>query len=311
MTDLFKAYSHQVASYHPAELRDELFAEVYDELCEEFGDWATAHPGQGQAEFLNSERQHPMKLATDLAAEGSAYLVGPRFYYSFLSTLKAVLAIVVVAHVGLAAVSVLTGTGIPAAAWGMLTALPGTLLWTGAAVLGVFVALEKSGEKASWLDKWDASDLRPADSHNEISRFETSFDLALSTLALLWILDIVTIPAVVRHDGQWVSEFSLNVPELAWWAAGLLFAFDIAFSLYRLGRTLWTRRLRLVTVASNLLWLVLLTYVVTRPELLATAHEDAETFLVFVEKALKGGLLVAVAIVAWETLSHAWKLLQR
>jgi len=37
--DLLKSYAHQVVSCHPEKGRDDLFAEVYDELCEKFKDW--------------------------------------------------------------------------------------------------------------------------------------------------------------------------------------------------------------------------------------------------------------------------------
>ena len=310
MNELLKAYAHQVASYHPAAQRDDLFAEVYDELCEEFEDWRASHPGGGESEYLNENRVHPMKYATRLAEDGSAYLVGPQFYFSFVSALKIALSVVVVAYLVFAAFSVLTGTHVWPALWGMLTSLPGTMLWVGASILGVFVAMEKSGESATWLDKWDASELRPFDGHQEVSRFETSFDLAFSTFLLLWILDVVNVPTVVRHDGDWISGWSMNLPDALWIIAGLMAAFDIAFSLYRLGRTLWTPRLRMVTIAGNVVWLALLAHAVTLPGLLSVEHESAAQFLSLAEKAFKGGLMVAIALIAWETLSHAWRLLR-
>ena len=311
MNEMLKAYAHQVASYHPAAQRDDLFAEVYDELCEEFADWQAQNPRGDAIMFLNDSRPHPMKYATRLAEGGAAYLVGPQFYFSFLSALKVSMAIVVVVYLLLAAISVLTGSGLLRALWHMISAIPVTMLWVGGAVLGVFVALEKSGERATWLDDWDASELKPADGHQEISRFETSFDLALSTFLLLWVLDVVRMPAAVRHDGEWITGFTVNLPDAAWLVMGLLLAFDIAFSLYRLGRRLWTPRLRLLTVANNVAWLVLLAYVVFQPGLVTVGHEGAAEFLVIVEKAFKGGLLVAFAIVAWDTLTHAWRLLRR
>ena len=311
MNDMLKAYAHQVASYHPAAQRDDLFAEVYDELCEEFSDWQSQHPGGDATAFLNDCRPHPMKYATSLAESGAAYLVGPQFYFSFLSALKVSLAIVVVVYLLIAAVSVLTGSSVMRALLNMISALPITMLWVGAAVLGVFVALEKSGERATWLDDWNASELKPADSHQEISRFETSFDLALSTFLLLWVLNVVRMPAAVRHDGEWITDFTVNLPDAAWLIMGLLLAFDIAYSLYRLGRRLWTPRLRLLTVANNVAWLVLLAFVVSQPDLVTVGHEGASEFLVIVDKAFRGGLLVVFAIVAWDTVTHAWRLFRR
>lgn len=310
MTDYFKAYAHRVASYHPAAQRDELFAEVYDELCEEFSDWQPQHPGEGEIEFLQALRPHPMKFATQLAGANPPSLVGPAFYFSFIAALKTAMAIVVGMHVVLAVVSVLGGTSAPAAALNMLAGLPGTMLWVGACVLGVFVAMEKSGEKASWLEAWDASKLEPADDHREISRFETAFDLGLSTLLLLWLLGVVRFPQVIRHDGQWAGDWVVNVPDFVWLAAGALLAWDIAFAVYRLGRSFWTPRLRLLTIAGNVSWLLLLIYVISVPGLLSTATGAAADALPLVENAFRGGLSVLCAILAWDTLSHAWRLLR-
>jgi hypothetical protein len=311
MTDLFRAYAHQVASYHPAAAREDLFSEVYDELCEEFEDWKAKNPGRSEAEFLDARREHPMKLATRMAGERTAYLVGPSLYFSFLSALKSAAAIVVVVHVVLAAVRVFAGASVPSAALGLVSGLPETLLWVCAAVLGVFVALEKSGERAKWLDDWTAADLKSIDSHQEVSRLESSFDLAFSTLALLWVLDIVELPATIRHDSDWVVDWTLNVPDWTWWAAGILLAFGVVFSLYRLSQPFWTRSLRWITVGENLLWLALLAFVVTRPELLTTTHDGGADFVVFVERALKGGLSVIMVIIGWDTVKHAWQLIRR
>ena len=310
MTDYFKAYAHRVAAYLPSGQRDELFAEIYDDLCEEYADWQADHPGSDPLAFLQDERPHPMKFAAQLASGSSAYLVGPAFYFSFITALKTSLAIVVGLHIVLAVISILAGGSVPTAVFGMLTGLPGTMLWVGACVLGVFVAMERSGEKASWLERWDASKLEPADSHQEISRLETSFDLGLATLALLWLLDVVRIPPVVRHDGIWATDWSVNLPDFAWLAIGALLAWDIFFAIIRLGRSLWTRRLRLLTIAGNLLWLVLLAYVLTRPELLTLQHDAADRFLPLVENALRGGLLVLCGIIAWDTATHAWRLVR-
>ncbi len=62
--NLLKAYVHQVVSYHPSANRDELFAEIYDEICEEYADKKLADANLSEADFLDSSKQHPMKYAT-------------------------------------------------------------------------------------------------------------------------------------------------------------------------------------------------------------------------------------------------------
>jgi hypothetical protein len=287
-----------------------MFAEIYDNLCEELSDQREQNPGLSEAEFLNQFKEHPMKYATDLAAGESAYLVGPQLYFSFLSALKVALSLVVVFHVIIGSVGAFASGHVWSSFWGAVSTIPQTLLWVGAAVLGVFVAMEKSGERATWLDKWDASELQAVDSHQSVSRGEISFDLVFSSFALLWILGIVQFPAMIRHDGEWISEWSVNLPDWLWLTAGFLLAIDIAFALYRLTRSLWTRRMRLVTVITQVLWIGLLVFALDQSGLVSTDHESAVQFLPVVEKATRAILLIVCAIIAWDTLSHTWRLIQ-
>lgn len=303
-----KAYARQVVSYLPASQRDELCAELYDSLCEEYADYREDEPTLDEISFLNRYRKHPMKHATELAGEDGAWLVGPQFYYSFLSALKIALSLVVVFHVVIGLVRAFASGDLFASFVGAMASIPGSLLWVGAAVLGVFVALEKSGEKASWLDTWNAGELQLADSNQPVSRAEALFELALSSFALLWVLDIVHLPDMLRHDGEWIREWTVNLPEWFWWVAGLLLVGDILFALYRLPRTLWTRPMRGITILMQVLWIGLLLFAAGQPDLLAVDHDSATQFLPIIEKATRGGLLVACAIIAWDTLVHAWRL---
>ena len=311
MMDMLKAYAHEVVSYHPAAQRDDLFAEIYDELCESYSDAKAESPSLSETEFLDRTREHPMKFATRLAAADSAYLVGPQFYFSFLQALKIALSLVVVFHVIVGAVTALASGNVWSGFWGSVSSIPESLLWVSASVLGVFVALEKSGERATWLDDWNAKSLKPVDSHQSISRFETAFDLGFSTFALLLILDVIELPAAVRHNGEWIHDWVVNLPSWFWVLAGIMLVFDIGFSLYRLMRSHWSRNLRLVTIVSNVLWLGLLGYAVGQADLLTVANESAREYLVFFERAAKGGLLVACAIIAWDTLTHVWRLVRK
>lgn len=306
--NVLSAYAHQVVAYHPQNQRDDLFAEIYDDLCEEYAEMKEQHPELDETDFLNRRRPHPVKYATRLAAEGSAYLVGPQFYFSFITALKVAVSIVVTVHVVLGILAVAASGDIWRAFWGVMLEIPQTLLWVCTSVLGVFVALEKSGEQAKWLDKWDAKDLKPLDGHGNISRFETTFDLAFSTFALLWILDVIRIPPAIRHDGEWLSELTTALPDSFWLVAALLLLFDIGFGLYRLNRTLWTRRLRWVTVGNNLTWLALLAYAVSSPQLILAGGEMAPELLPLVNKASKGLLMIIFAVIAVDTLKQLWQL---
>ncbi len=309
--DLLKSYAHQVVSYHPEKARDDLFAEVYDELCEEFKDWQEMNPGKSEANFLDANREHPMKYATRLAAEDSAYLVGPQFYFSFLSALKVGAALtagfdLVLATIYASISGLHLGTFLR-----VLSGFPLTLLWVGASILGVFVAMEKSGERASWLDKWSAADLEPIDDNKQMSRGKTLFDLGISILALLWLVDIIHVPAIIDLDGKSISYWLPNLPDWFRIAVGVMLVFDIAHALFRLTRNFWSPRLRLTTIASNLLWIALLGFAIAQPELLSIQGELTtvpQDVLQIAKKAVKGLLGFACAVLAWDTVTHIWRM---
>lgn len=311
MMDVLKSYAHQVAAYHPQKVRNELFAEVYDELCEEFADWSRVHPGSDQAGFLEARKQHPMRYAAHLASEEQLYLVGPQFYFSFISTLKAAAAISVGVYLLLAIVTALTTGHWWRSVAQMALAWPQTMLWVSASILGVFVALEKSGERATWLDRWKASDLKPLESHQAVSRGEIYFDLGTSALLLLWISGIVSFPSVIRHDNMLIEGWVLNLPGASLGLAVALALFDAAYALVRLKRAYWSVRLRWISIIGNLAWIALLTWValhgpvLSLPEPLAS---EVPAALAFVNRVVSGVLAVVCVVLAFEVLEHGWRL---
>jgi hypothetical protein len=300
-----------VVSYHPEKARDDLFAEVYDELCEEFKDWQEVNPGQSEADFLDANREHPMKYATRLAAEDSAYLVGPQFYFSFLSALKIGVVLTAGFYLALATIYA-SASGLHLGTFlRVLSGFPFTLLWVGAVILGVFVALEKSGERASWLDKWSAADLESIDDHKPMSRSKTLYDLGIAVLALLWLVDIIQVPAFIDLDSQSVSYWLIDLPDWFWIAVGVMLVIDIAYALFRLTRNFWSPRLRLTTIASNLVWIALLGFAIVQPELLDIQGEPVGVppdLLQMAKKAIRGVLGFVCALLAWDTLIHIWRM---
>ena len=311
MMDMLKAYAHQVASYLPAKQRDDVFAETYDNLCEEFSDLQAGDPSLTESAYLTNSKGHPMRYATRLEAGETTYLIGPRFYFSFLAALKMAMSIVFIVYLVIGTVGAMAGGNIVRSFIGAFMGLPLTMLWVAAAVLGVFVAMEKGGEKASWLDKWDAGELARAAGHDRISRAETSFDLAFSTVALLLVLDIVSMPSFIRHDGVWfTAEWSTSLPAGFWWLVILLLAFDVAFSLLRFTRSVWTDGLRLTTIVANVVWLGVLAYAIRQPDILQVDQGDIAQLLPLLERVVNGIMLVVFAIIGWDTAGHVRKLLR-
>ncbi|MFT5138379.1 MAG: hypothetical protein ACI9H8_001735 [Lysobacterales bacterium] len=310
--DFLKSYAHQVVSYHPEKGRDELFTELYNELHEEFADWQDEHPEGDEITFLDAQKDHPIRFATRLAPEGSAYLIGPQFYYSFISALKVATVVTIGLHLFLGAISALSSGAYFGSFTRLLVAVPATLIWIYASIIGVFIALEKSGEKATWLDNWSASKLSPIDSHQPISKGETFTDLGISLLGLLWLLDIVQFPLVIGRDGGWITGWTANLPESIWLVIGIFLAIDIAYCVFRLVKNFWSPQLRYLTMIFNIAWIALLSYVASQTQLISL--NDIETVKMqgletLINNVVHGVLYVIVVILAVDTLKHGWKLL--
>jgi hypothetical protein len=90
-----------------------------------------------------------------------------------------------------------------------------------------------------------------------------------------------------------------------------MLVFDIAHALFRLTRNFWSPRLRLTTIASNLLWIALLGFAIAQPDLLSIQGEPAtvpQDVLQIAKKAVKGLLGFACAVLAWDTVTHIWRM---
>ena len=127
----------------------------------------------------------------------------------------------------------------------------------------------------------------------------------------MWLADIIQLPDVIRLDGEWITGWTTSLPDGFWVAAAILLVFDVAYSLFRLTRPAWSRRMRLTTIISSLAWLALLGFAIAQPELLApesSVPDKIQELLPIANKAIRGILAVICAILVWDILTHAWRL---
>ena len=151
----------------------------------------------------------------------------------------------------------------------------------------------------------------PIESHQLISKGETFFDLGVALIGLLWLVDIVQIPSLVRHNGSWVSGWVANLPNAFWVTAGILLVLDILYCIFRLVRNFWSPKLRLTSIVFNIAWMALLSYAASQSELISLGSADAagmEDLQVVINNVVSGSLFVVVVILAFDTLNHGWRL---
>lgn len=311
--DLLKAYVQQVVSYHPATSRDELFAEIYDEICEEYTDLKLDNPTLSEAEFLDVKKLHPMKYATQLAAGSSAYLIGPQLYFSFISALKIGTIITVVIHTIIAAIIAVQSENL----WGsflyMIFEIPSTLLWVGIVILTIFTVLEKSGQQASWLDSWQSSNLSVSDDYQKISHGELLFDFVTSTIGLLWVLELIKMPTVLDSNKVEILDWVVLLPNWFWFVVIALLVSELVFSIVRLSRHYWTQNLRLITITTNVIWLAMIGFALSHSQIIDAIALEATVdpdLLKGVNFGLKSVLAVVMLIISWDTITHIWRTLK-
>ena len=309
--ELIRAYSDKVAGYLPKSIRQDTADELYDSLCEQYEESQDEQPDEAQ--FLQS-RPHPIKMATQFSEKESLYLIGPAYYLSFIEAIKIAAIIVGAIHVGLFALAAWGSGTVMQAFLQTLANLPGAYLYVLVVIGIVFVVLEKAGERAKWLDKWSVKDLQRELGKEKISRFETLFELNVSAIAFMWLLGVIQLPSVVRHDGVWLTNLTAQIPSLLLTLMVIVLAVDILVSVYKLIRGVWSRSQRLAAIALDGLWIVFLLVLINIDPLVTqealAGVPQATDVLQVINNAIDVSLGIAVLIIGWDAVSHLLRLLK-
>lgn len=299
--DLIKAYAHQVAGYLPVKQREEVSLEVYDELSADFETQSNDRPELSVTDFLNS-KPHPMKLATQLSDEKHTHLIGPMFYFSFIETLKLVLGLNIIFHYALAALISLTNGDWIKAFIQTTFQLPGSLLMVTAIVMGIFIAIERSGGAADWLNDWDVKKLKPITDLNRASRLGAATQFATSCFFILLISGLL--PGLADTLTPKINVIDLQLP-LAFVIILLsLLTIDAMLAAIRFVQDYWSRQQRIATIAVNILWIVTMAVLW---HLKPWYDNDLPTFVLNI---MSGIPLVIIAFALWDSVEQAL-LLQR
>lgn len=293
--DLIKAYAHQVAGYLPAKEREEVTLEVYDELNADYETQTQQNPELTVESFLNS-KSHPMKLATQLSDEKHTHLIGPMFYFSFIETLKLVLGLIIIFHYALAAlISLTTGDWIKVFIQTTFQ-LPGTLLMVTAIVMGIFIAIERSGGAADWLNDWNVKKLKPVTDLNRASRLGAATQFATSCFFILLISGLL--PGLADTLTPELNVIDLQLPLAFVTVLLTLLVIDAILAAIRFVQDYWSRRQRIATIAVNILWIV------TMAVLWQLKPWYANDLPMFVLNIMTGIPLVIIAFALWDSVEQ-------
>jgi hypothetical protein len=312
--DMIKAYAEKVAGYLPKRIRQETQDELYDSLCEQYEEQGGAQDETAVQSFLSAQ-PHPIRMATSLGENEKLYLIGPAFYLSFIEAIKLSALVIAIVHTVLFAVSAWGSQNVWQAFYQSLLGYPDTF-FSAVMIIGlIFVIMEKTGERADWLDKWNVSELSETMQTRKISKFETLFELNVSALLFLWLTNAIEFPSFIRHDDIWIMNIMAEVPDALLVGIIGLLVFDILVSVFKLVRGYWTSLLRVASLVSNLVWIVFLALVIQiDPLITQTAMEgmpEIDDILVAINTGVDISLAIAIAITGWDAAMQAYKLVSK
>jgi hypothetical protein len=294
-------------------MRSDTADELYDSLCEEFEE-KKAESDVSEEAFVQSQL-HPIKRATHLGEAEKLYLIGPAFYLSFIQAIKIAAMVVAVIHIGLFGIAAWSSDNLIQAFIQTSSNYVSTFLNVAVIIGLIFIVIEKTGERADWLDSWSIKDLQRTFGKLKISKFETLIELNVAAIAFLWLTKAIELPAMIRHDGVWLVDILVNIPDVVLSIMIGMLAFDILLAAFKLLRGYWSSLLRVATLGSNIVWIGLLAMVLQVDELVTENMlpelVELGDIMVGINTAIDVSLVVTIVIIAWDSVTQVYRLSQK
>ncbi|MCO7225822.1 hypothetical protein [Pleionea sp. CnH1-48] len=301
---LIQHYVDTVASYLSSEQRDDISAELYSSLSEQYEEQCE---DQTQLEDLSYQEaflqtlEHPLKAASHYSEH--QYLIGPNVFPAYWHVLKTAAYVFFALFLVLLVVDIVTTSKVVDHIADLFPGFFSGMLMVFALVTAVFVAIERTGQKLKWFDEWEPSSL--VGSELIQSRSSTVFNLVSELVVLIWWNDLASFT-------DWLSKYSGVGLELTpqWQAMtvviNLLLITGILWYSYRLVQVRWTKKGVLFESLLNLVWIILLlTAILGTPmfvipeDFSLVAHFDQAAE--WMARTIQVSLGIIVAILGWET----------
>jgi hypothetical protein len=290
--DLINRYAHEVGQYLPHRLRADVEAELRSLLTDSVEEKALlggVPAGDEVAAKVLREFGTPKDVAARYAPEPQ-YLIGPRLYPAYVTSVKVMLPILAAIFLALVAAGRFRHAGEPPSVAPFFRAT-GSFLWSALENLGimtlVFALVERAIRHREAAGKaWDPSALPPVNDPDRISYFGRIFALyVIASLALLFNFfpDWVAVYVFRNSDASvyplLMPDFARYMPLInAWW----ILAFVLNLAVLRQGR--WTRPTRWADFGLEVGWASILLLIVLGPPVFRYDYLTkviAQWFLIF------------------------------
>lgn len=163
---------------------------------------------------------HPLKVAASYSEQ--QYLLGPDLYPIYIHILKTLTTLIVSVQL---VVSCMIGVAAQQS-WqglfaGLFSQLLTTGLWVAVIITAVFIAIQRSGEKLGWYERWQPSDLN-CHGFATIDRGDLFTNLLTAVIFLLWWNGALFHSAFLQGHAE-VMSVTLSAPwQLLFWPLNLV-----------------------------------------------------------------------------------------
>jgi hypothetical protein len=295
---LVESYVNEVCRFVPSELRDEIARDLREAIAEEIYVLADARNEDAtdtDVKLVLNRFGHPLKVAARYQPQ--RYLIGPEIFPAMLQTLRVVIGFALGVQV-LAVIVMGSLEGWSVGPWGLFWMTFEFVLGVIVVVVGVFIAIEYSGEKLGWYETWRVQSLTPH-SMSTISLSDIVTNIVTGGFFLLWWNDVVVLQNTI-FDGA-LSFDLMPIWSDYFWFFNVVFGWLFVLHIYTLILGVWRRWCLLGKILGNAALIGLALVLITSGDLVAIGGDLVPNIgLIEVQTTAKGILLVLLGLTLWD-----------
>jgi len=264
--ELVERYLHAVKFWLPAEKKEDIIAELAEDIRSEIEEHEAAlgHPlDKGELEALLKRRGPPVLVAGRYLPQ--RHLIGPVWFPIYWLVLRLALAFNVVPWLAVWLMLVLNSPAYRAAHPGLALYSTLSTLWTSVwiqfAVITLVFALLDRYQTHAFIANWKPSQLQPVrKTRDRVPRVESAFGLAFSAIFLYWLLLAPAFPWMVFGPASNLLRFNPAL-RVFYFPILLLVVVGTAQQVLNLARPEWTWLPPVTGLATSIAGMVVLEFV--------------------------------------------------
>lgn len=294
---LVDSYLVEISRFLPEAQREDILVELRSTIEEQISDSAAGdNPTLAEQKAILNRFGHPLKVASEYQQQ--KYLIGPALFPTFVETMKTVYSILIPVLIAVYALSWITlesNTGVRTLLNGLLEAA----FWATAVTIGVFAALEYSGDRFDWYERWNADSLSLTN-HATTNRSDIVINLISEAVFLLWWNDLLVLKNWFPGFGESHSLALAPAWTSVYWPLNFLAAAWFVTHVFVLFRGAWTRISLQLEIALALVALTLFGWLLMHQPLVDVSGDVGPNGSLIVNRSAMTVIVVFGGIVIWD-----------